>query len=605
MSKQQSAGTEPAFLGAPSSGLSPEGPLPAAPTAARLERLLRQQETLRAFIESISAELELRPLLTRILRHACELIGADNGTIGLVDEARVVVRTEAVYRMPPGELGAEMPLGVGIAGVVLQRKEPIVLERYAQIAHPTQLTFLENAVIGMPISWRGRMIGFFGIGASPVPAGPEGVLRRRHFTPQDVATLGIFARHAAIAIENARRYELERQRTERLELIARIGRIMTADLRLSELLQSAADAIHELLGYPNIAIPLIDPEDPHTLVLQTVGGHYKHIVKGEYRLPIDGGLMGAAVRERGTVLVNDVEADPRYIRTPGAQGITAELAVPIVLGDRVLGVVNVESGVPFSDEDAASLRIIADQLAVAIENARLYERGQRLAAIEERQRLARDLHDSVTQDIAGMLLLAQALPSACRRDPAEAARQAGRLVDLSASALAEMRALLSELRPADAQVAAGAGGDSNIARVRRDGLSAALAVLAAESRRHNLRVSLRTAGYLPQPPEREEALFRITQEALNNVAKHAHAAHVHVRLSVSPDALRLSIQDDGDGISSSRLVPAGPASGGHGLAIMRERAEAIGASLRIRSAIGRGTLIEVRVLGAVQAAAIA
>ena len=105
---------------------------------AALRRLLRHQESLRAVIESISSELELRPLLERILHHACELIGADDGTIGLVDEARNVVRTEAVYNMPPDEMGAEMGPGVGVAGQVLLTRRPVRAKRYGDLPHPTQ-----------------------------------------------------------------------------------------------------------------------------------------------------------------------------------------------------------------------------------------------------------------------------------------------------------------------------------------------------------------------------------------------------------------------------------------------------------------------------------
>src|ERR671933_136609 len=184
----------------------------AAQRAARLEsllrrqaRLLRQPESLRAVIESISSELELHPLLDRILRHACELIGADNGTIGLVDHARNVVRTAATYQMPPNELSAEMPPGVGVAGQVLLTRRPVVLRRYGDLPHPTQLQMIENAVVGVPICWRDRMIGFFGIGRAARPSPGARRLRARPFTRDDVEPLTLFARHAAVAIENAHR----------------------------------------------------------------------------------------------------------------------------------------------------------------------------------------------------------------------------------------------------------------------------------------------------------------------------------------------------------------------------------------------------------------
>lgn len=558
-----------------------------------LARLFARQETLLTFIESISGELELRPLLTRILRAACELIGADHGTIGLVDEKRNVVRTEAIYNMPQDELGAEMGPGIGIAGRVLVTGEPIVLDRYGDVQTPSRRDSMENPVIGMPISWHGRMIGFFGIGvhADAVKARSESL---QQFTSKDLDSLAVFARHAAIAITNARRYEWEQQRTERLRLIARIGRIITTSLRLPELLQAAADAIHELLGYANIAIPLLEPGDPDVLVITTTGGEYRHLIQDEYRVPVTEGIMGAAVTSGEVLLVNDVGSDPRHVPTPGAEGIRAELAVPIRLGDRVLGVLNVESPDTFSEDDAASLQIVADQLAVGIENARLYERGQRLAVLEERQRLARDLHDSVTQQIFAMKLIAESLGPAWRRDPEEAARRCGRLKDLTHTALGEMRALVAELRP-DEPVPATAA-TSGIGLLRQKGLVAAVRQYAAEITTGTPSIDVESETYQPQPREAEEALFRIAQEAMSNAVRHSGAGRIDVHLSANASAVRLSVRDDGSGFdpygAAGRTARDADGSGGFGLTTMRERANALGGVLDVRSSAGRGTVIE-------------
>ena len=156
--------------------------------------------------------------------------------------------------------------------------------------------------------------------------------------------------------------------------------------------------------------------------------------------------MGAAVRERRIQLVNDVAADPRYVKPPAAVDVRAELAVPIVLGEHVLGVLNVESDRPFDQEDATSLQIIADHLAVAIRNARLFESASALAVLEERERLSRDLHDSVTQMLFSVTLVAQSLIPTWRQDPKEGEARADRVLQLSRLALAEMRALIADLR---------------------------------------------------------------------------------------------------------------------------------------------------------------
>ena len=559
---------------------------------AALRRLLRHQESLLSVIESISSELEIRPLLTRILMHACELIGADDGTIGLMDESRNVIRTEAAYNMPPDELGAEMGPGDGVAGEVLRTRRPVRVKRYGDLPHPTQPSLAENEVIGVPICWGERMIGFFGLGLSAERRAARGRGRGRGFTRADLETLEIYARHAAIAIENARQYRRERERTERLALIARVGRIVAANLRLDELLQRAADAIHELLGYPNIAIALIEPDEPETLVLRTVGGDYREVIRGEYRIPLSRGLMGAAARTRELVLVDDVHADPRYLQTPGGEGMRCELAVPILLGEQVLGVLNVEAADPFTPEDAAGLQIVADQLAVAVENARLYAAAQQVAVMDERNRLARELHDSVTQHLFSLSLMTQAVGPAYERSRSEGARRAERVVELSRTALGEMRALLAELRPSQAPrtPVQCASGEFAAARLHREGLVGALRAHAADAAgalpSGALEVTFDDAGYVTQPAAREEALYRIAQEALNNVVKHAGARHAVVRLTCGEFGTVLTVRDDGAGIAEQT-------AGGFGLATMRERAEAAGGTIRVVTAAGRGTAVEV------------
>ena len=583
----------------------------AGPTAQRSRRthLLRRQRSLRAVIESISGELELRPLLTRIVEQACTLLEADHGTIGLVDEARRIVRTEAGFNMPPNELGTELGIGEGIAGLVLGAKRPLTFSRYGDVPHPTQPGMLNDAILGMPIVWRGAMIGFFGIGRSPKPSvgkrvGPRRKRparkptadrpRARRFTQADVAALGDFARHAAIAIQNARTYELEQQRAERLRIITRIGGIITSDLRLSDLLKKAADAVHELLGYPNVAIALIDPEDPNTLVLDTLGGHYRAIIHGEYRFPIEQGIMGAAARTRQTVLVNDVLRDPRYLRTPGAPDVYSEVAVPVLLGDSVLGVLNVEAEEPLAESDAELLRLVADQMSVAIANARLHAVARELAASEERNRLARELHDSVNQLLFSMTLIAQSLGAAWKRNPEEGERRVTRLLELSQTALAEMRALLSELRPASDTQAAPVARAADA--IRRYGLIGALRRHARQLSADGLRVVFSARGYVPVSSEHEYELFRVAQEALHNVAKHASARTVELSLSSGTRGTVLRVRDDGTGFDGSMPeAHSGRTWPGLGLRTMRERAESLGAHFTVQSSPGRGTTVEVSV----------
>ena len=893
--------------------------------AADLKKVLRQQESLRAIVESISSELELRPLLTRIVQHACELLDADRGTIGLIDAEQQRVRTEAIYKMPPNELGAEMPRGVGLAGKVLASQEPLILNQYNELDDPMHQELAQDTVIGLPIFWHDHMIGFFGIGADPP----------RRFDLQDVELLSLLARHAAIAIENARLFAAEKRRVARQHTLARIGEIISSTLELDELLQTAVRAIRQHLNYTDCGFMLVDEQDPETLVMVARSGIYAKLLPADYRQSIHDGIIGTAARTRQPVLTTDAQNDPRYltllgaddiraaigipvvvgdqllgvlnvesremldeedaallevagnqlgaaivnahlfaaekrraarqatlyrigkliaatldlddllqtavtaiadelsysntavllvdredpetlvltarsgiyannvnpfyrqsitegiigeaaqsrqpvfipdvredtryIPVPDAEDIRSELALPIVTGNRLLGVLNVETIRPIDDDDAADLELVADQLGVAITNAYyleqmqrnlaetqlLYETSRRMtnafdvddvieaylqhvavrgryvctialyefddfgektavtvrgtwspeeglhlirhhvpyahdaldplldqgqtilisdihtdpraslqlrqlqaesgrpalafiplivrrqrigvviltypsiyewkesdlwpyqvtaaqlataidtrrqqllliqssqevAVLHERQRLARDLHDSVTQLIFSMTLVSQSVTPAWKRDPTEGEQRVNRLVELSQSALAEMRALLFELRSSEPPPLPTASGVtlSGLTRLRRDGLITALTKHIESLKLEEPAITLDAAQYIKQPLEMEVALFRITQEALNNVMKYAKAAQVKIHLSVAETAVHLQIEDDGVGFEQKEN---GRSHDGIGLRSMKERAQALHGRLEVRSTLGQGTAVE-------------
>jgi signal transduction histidine kinase len=558
--------------------------------------LSREIESLQVLIDSMGREAEVGPLLTRLLDVACDLIGADHGAIGLVDPTRLSVRTAAVRDMPPNELGSETPAGVGLYGQVVTAGETVYVPRYGDLETATQPALADHVVIGVPIRWGNDLIGVFGLGRSLSRGRSSTVSHQPEFEPRDIAAVEEFARYAAIAVHNARRYADERRRAERLAVVARVAGLITGDLHLDDLLDGAAQAIHELLGYENVAIAQVAESERETLVVRTFGGAYRDVIRGEHRIPFAVGLMGAAARTREIVLVNDVKTDPRYLQTPGVVGTHAELAVPILLGSDVLGIVNVERAAPFDGDDAEALRIVADQLAVAIENARLYEAARRGAVLEERHRLARELHDSVTQQLFSATLVAQSVGPAFARDPAEGQRRANMLLDLARTALAEMRSLLSELRPhGAAERPMPQATDPGLTTVRRGGLVSALRAHFDSAAIGDLQVDLDTESYVAQPPDREEALYRIIRESVHNVVKHARASRAHVRLACTADVVRASVRDDGVGFASEQRTSSGRFRAAHGLGIvsMRERVAEHGGALRIDSEPGRGTLVEI------------
>jgi signal transduction histidine kinase len=385
---------------------------------------------------------------------------------------------------------------------------------------------------------------------------------------------------------------------ERFRLIARVGHLVAGNLQLDELLERAADAIHTILGYENVAIPLVDPADPRSMVLTAFGGAYKHSIGGSHRITLGTGLMGVAAATRETVLVNDVTADPRYTPTPGGVPACAELAVPIVLGDRVLGVLNVESNRTLTAEDVDGLQIVADQLAVAIDNARLHEAAQRVAVLEERQRLARELHDSVTQQLFSAILVAQTIGESYALDRDEGERRCAALLKLSRGALSEMRALLAELSPPPIT----AGGhdsprdDVEVSLVRREGLPAALRAHARAAEMTGMRISVDCHEWPRQDDAFEEDLYRIAREALHNVVKHAGASEVEVQLTARGGLALLTVRDDGRGFDTqSQGVRAQGIGEGIGMLSMRQRALGLGGRLLVDSVPGRGTIVEAHV----------
>lgn len=547
------------------------------------EHALREAGILRRVVEEISSELELRPLLTRIVSYACELLRADDGAIALYDGARDVMCIEAVYRLPEREIGTQLGRGVGLAGTVLQTGEPMVLRRYGDLPNVTLPELADNAVIGVPIRKGTQLLGFFGIGARPP----------RVFDAQDLGELQLFARHAAIAIDNAVRYQRERTRSERMATILRISRLISAELEPVELVATAALVLHEQLGLPNVAIPLLEGDE---LVCHAYVGH--EVFRRPYRLPVSRGITGAAARSRAVQLVNDVSRDPRYVKAPVPVDVLSELAVPIVLGQEVFGVVNVEGHVPFDEEDVAVLQIVADHLAVAIKNARLVEEVRRAAIMRERQMLARELHDSVSQVLSSISLMAQSLASAWRRDAREGERRAHRIEELSRLAFAEMRALPRELRPlGDDAAEPSSGSAGSLEDVRRHGLHRALERLAAVLAPETPRVELDFSGYAPQLLEREEILFRICQEALSNALRHARASRIGIAAFTDREWLRIEVKDDGCGFDFAQLTARAVrrAADGLGLQTMRERAEGLDGNVHVESALGRGTRIVLEV----------
>ena len=545
------------------------------------------RDTFGWILEEIASELELRPLLTSIVTRACGLLSAETGAIALYDSQRHCVQVEAVHCLPDTEIGMEFEPGEGLMGRVLQTGKSVIVERYGDLDRISLPEYRDQCVVGVPILGRSGLIGVFGIGA-------RGSIRK--FSHADVDTLQLFARHAAIAIQNALRYARELRRTERMSLIARVSRLASLGLDAEQLVSTAAQVIHDHLGYPNVVIPLLCRGDPDYLLFRSHAGAYREIFERPYEMPATAGICGAAVTLREAQVVNDVREDPRYVPPPVPINIRTELAVPLVLGDEVFGCINIEGLRPFDDDDVSSVQIIADHLAVAIKNARLSSEARQAAVMRERQRLARDLHDAVSQALSSISMMSQSLVSAWRRDPAEGERRTHRLEELARLALAEMRSLLRELRPTPMD-AAPTDFRSGVEDARTLGLKAALSRFANMLAPQTPTIRLDFSAYRQQERSLEEGLYLICREALSNAIRHSNAHRVEVRAAVVIDELVVSVIDNGSGFdqgTQSERAQSGRLDVGIGLQTMRERAAALGALCSIHSQPGHGTSVILR-----------
>jgi signal transduction histidine kinase len=254
------------------------------------------------------------------------------------------------------------------------------------------------------------------------------------------------------------------------------------------------------------------------------------------------------------------------------------MGIPLIYRRKLIGLLSLDHEDPnrFNEHDARLVLAFADQAALAIENARLYQRAQDLAALEERQRLARELHDSVSQAIYGIALGAQTARALLERDPSKAAEPLDYILSLAEAGLAEMRALIFELRPESLEV---------------EGLTAALTKQAAAVQaRHAIQVETQLCDEPQAPVEMKESLYRVAQEALQNVVKHAHASRIDLRLSQESETLTLEVRDNGEGFDTGASYP------GHlGLNSMRERISQVGGEMVIESAPGHGSYICARI----------
>jgi signal transduction histidine kinase len=367
---------------------------------------------------------------------------------------------------------------------------------------------------------------------------------------------------------------LQRQ-TLQLKTSAQVSREITSILDIDELLKRVVSLIRDAFGYYQVQIYLADKE---TRQLQFRAG--TGTLPPQHRILEfgAGNLNGEAAQNNKALMINDLAVDMDYLADPNLPDTRAELVIPLRMGGQVTGTIDVHSASPevFSEEDLLVIQSLADQIAIAIENARLYDQSKNLAVLEERNRLGRELHDSVTQSLYSLSLLAEGLRRLVGAgEQADFDENLSYIVTIAQTALKEMRLLIYELRPPD---------------LEQEGLIGALRQrLEAVEKRSGVQTRLVISDELILIPVVEEGIFGIVQEALNNALKHAQAKNVSVIMDKKDKLITLEVIDDGQG-----FIPGVPNQGGMGLVTMRERAEKLGGNLEIQTGIGKGTTIRIR-----------
>jgi len=350
---------------------------------------------------------------------------------------------------------------------------------------------------------------------------------------------------------------------------------------VDEVLQRLVDSARELAGARYAALGIPDGAGGFRRFL--VSGMEDELIAAMGPLPRTHGLLGAMLEAPEPFRSEDIHTHPRFHgwwprRHPDMRSF---LGVPIVSPDGVIGsfyLTDKEDGGSFGSEEQELIELLAAHAAIAITNARLYERSRELTILSERNRLALELHDVVSQKLFSLILSAEAAATLIDRDTRAAHAQVQRLQELAREALEELRSLILGLRPPE---------------LEHDGLAGALRKeVGMLERLHDVEIELRLDGSAEAGHERDGDVLRIAQEAIHNALRHSGAGHIAVALERSSGGIVVEVSDDGSGFD-----PDDPElrSRHLGLTSIEERAAELGARLQIRSAPGRGTVVALEV----------
>jgi len=529
----------------------------------RYERLLEAGLTL-------AAELSLPAALQRIVELAAGLTGARYGALGVLGRDGVISEfiTTGVTAEERAAIG-HIPVGRGILGVLIDDARPLRLHDLAEDNrsvgfppnHPPMRSFL-----GVPVTARGRVYG--NLYLTEKDGG-------RDFDADDERALTLLAAQAGVAIENAHLYEETRARAQRLEAIRAITAAILAGTDTGELLALVVRHARALAGADLATLAL--PAGTDHLVIEAADGLLAEELRGR-TFPASGSVTGEVLRTGKAVALADAGADPRSAQPIVAAGAGPAVFIPLAVRDRILGtltVANVKGGPLLREREVQLVETFAEQAAVALEYGRLQGELQRLALLEDRERIAKELHDGAIQALfaVGMGLQGSALLAGDEE-------LRGRLQD----AVEEVDRVIRDLRNYIFGLRPGILADRQ--------LDQALQRLCEEFQERTgvLAIAEVDPAVAAELTGRAADVVQLAREALSNVSRHAEAATCRVSLYRDQDAMVLEVDDDGRGFDPTATAGTGT---GQGLRNLRERAEHLGGQAQIHSAPGQGTQVRV------------
>ncbi|HEV8663901.1 MAG TPA: GAF domain-containing protein, partial [Candidatus Methylomirabilis sp.] len=550
------------------------------------DALLYQQATSRAAAlerlwqvgQALLHPLSLPETLKRIAQAASELLHTEHAVLTLWDEAAQLLTTAARIGGEDQQLLREFRLGKGVHGTVAATRRPLLVNNYAAFpARVQELSTILTATVVAPLLIEGRLIGTLGVYAT-TPA--------RTFTAEDLRLLELLAQPAASALENARLHGAAVRRGEELGAVLRATQTVMAGLDLQVILERIVGEASVIVGLPYVTAFLVDQK---ARALRPGAAAGAALPQG-FRIRLGESFSGTVAATGKPLFVPDARNDPRKILAEQERGFefVSYLGVPIKVRDEVVGVLAFYSTTPWhsAPEELPYLSSFADQAAIALENARLFEQvragRERLRAVSRRlvdvqeaksRELARELHDQIGQILTGLQLT---LEMSARLPARESKTRIGEAQATVHDLLTRIRELSLDLRPAMLD-------DLGL-------LPALLWHFERYTAQTRVQVALKHSGLEGRrfPQDIETAAYRIVQEALTNVARHAGVNEVAVKLWADRDTLGVRVEDQGKGFEPEAVLASHTTSG---LVGMRERASLLGGHLTAESRPGTGTRV--------------